>query len=200
MVYGIAAARLEVLWTFTRRNDGSWTVVGAHPVGLGDRGQNRLFGWEHRLPGWVERCAPRFGAVPDSRDEHYRGTSLAPALHVHLASPADIHQAGEVLVVLAELPLVAEWLLALGLAASAVAAAPSTTATAVATSTIIFFFDTLPPDLVKGGQEAPSCTLTRRLLATLRTQSTISVGSAYRPNELGLRRMDDLYRCLGVAS
>src|SRR5918993_2990597 len=90
LVYGIAAAPQEVLWTFTRRDDGSGTVVGAHPVGLGDRGQKRLIGWEHRLPGWVERCAPRFGAVPDPRDEHYGGTSLAPTLHVHLSSPADI--------------------------------------------------------------------------------------------------------------
>jgi hypothetical protein len=89
--------------------------------------------------------------------------------------------------------------LPLWLAASAVAAALSTTATAVATSNNIFF-DTLPPDLVEGGQEAPSCTLTRRRLATLRTQPTLSVGSAYRPNELDLLLMDDLYRCLGVAS
>jgi hypothetical protein len=50
------------------------------------------------------------------------------------------------LLFLAELPLVAEWLLAFGLAASAVAAALSTTATTVASSTIIFF-DTLSPDL-----------------------------------------------------
>jgi hypothetical protein len=90
--------------------------------------------------------------------------------------------------------------LPLWLAASAVAAALSTTATAVATSNNIFFFDTLPPDLVEGGQEAPSCALTRRRLATLRTQPTLSVGSAYRPNELDLLLMDDLYRCLGVAS
>src|SRR5215213_6955623 len=98
LVYAIAAALLEVLWTITRREEGSGTVVGAHPVGLGDRGQHRLLGWEHRIPGWVERCAPRFGAVPDPRDEHYGGTSFALALHVHLASPADIHQAFEVLV------------------------------------------------------------------------------------------------------
>src|SRR5215217_4985573 len=91
LVYRVAAARQEVRWTVARREEGSGTVVGAYPVGLGDRGQ-------HRLLGWVLRCAPRFGAVLGPRDEHYGGTSFAPALHVYLAA-ADIHQAFEVLVV-----------------------------------------------------------------------------------------------------
>src|SRR5688500_17224219 len=76
----IAAALLEILHTFTCRENGSGTVVGAYPVGLGDRGQ-------HRLLGWVECLAPRFGAVPAPRDEHDRGRPFASALHVHLASP-----------------------------------------------------------------------------------------------------------------
>src|SRR5918994_7203086 len=88
--YRVAATRQEVLWTFARREEGSGTVVGAHPVGLGDRGQ-------HRLLGWFLRCAPRFGAVLGPRDEHYGGTSFALALHVYLAA-ADIDQAFEVLV------------------------------------------------------------------------------------------------------
>jgi hypothetical protein len=88
------------------------------------------------------------------------------------------------LLFLAELPPLAGWLLALGMAASAVAAPPSTTAMAVASSNIIFL-DTLPPELVEeGGQEAPSCTLTRSRVATLGTQPTLSVRSAYRPNVL----------------
>src|SRR5215212_10513556 len=89
--YRVAAARQEVLWTVARREEGSGTVVGAHPVGLGDRGQ-------HRLLGWVFRCAPRFGAVLGPRDEHYGGRSFALALHIHLATPADVDQAGKVLV------------------------------------------------------------------------------------------------------
>src|SRR5215212_3292629 len=91
LVYRVAAARQEVLWTVARREEGSGTVVGAYPVGLGDRGQ-------HRLLGWFLRCAPRFGAVLGPRDEHYGGTSFALALHVYLAA-ADIDQAFEVLVV-----------------------------------------------------------------------------------------------------
>src|SRR5919112_6639617 len=94
----VAAALQEVLWTVARREEGSGTVVGAHPVGFGYRGQNRPLGWEHRLPGWVLRCAPRFGAVSGPCDEHYGGTSFALALHVDLAA-ADIDQAGKVLVV-----------------------------------------------------------------------------------------------------
>src|SRR5215217_8468324 len=90
--YRVAAARQEVLCTFTCREKSSGTVVGAYPVGLGDRGQ-------HRLLGWVERLAPRFGAVSGPRDEHDRGMSLAPALHIHLAAPADVDQAREILVV-----------------------------------------------------------------------------------------------------
>src|SRR5918997_5837089 len=85
----IAAARLEVLGTFARRDKSPWTVVGAYPVGFGDRGQ-------HRLLGWVFRCAPRFGAVLGPRDEHDRGIPCALALHVHLAATADIDQTGKI--------------------------------------------------------------------------------------------------------
>jgi hypothetical protein len=88
----VAAALLEVLYTFTCRENSSWTVVGAYPVGFGDRGQ-------HRLLGWVERFAPCFGAVSGPRDEHDRGRSFALALHVHLAAPAYVDQAGKILVI-----------------------------------------------------------------------------------------------------
>src|SRR5215212_6361796 len=83
--YRVAAARLEVLCTFTCREKSSWTVVGAYPGGLGDRGQ-------HRLLGWVERLAPCFDAHSDPRDEHDRGIPCAATLHVHLAATADIDQ------------------------------------------------------------------------------------------------------------
>src|ERR671913_601100 len=98
LVYRVAAARLEILYIFTRHEKSPWTVVGAYPVGLGDGGQHGLLGWEHRLPGWVERSAPCFGAVSGPGDERYRGRSLAVALDVYLAPPADVDQAGKVLV------------------------------------------------------------------------------------------------------
>src|SRR5918995_1683908 len=187
LVYRVAAARLEILYIFTRHEKSPWAVVGAYPVGLGDGGQHGLLGWEHRLPGWVERRAPRFGAVHAPRDEHYRGRSLAVALHVHLASPADVDQTREILVSLGGVALgrVALGGVVAGARASGERRGRSTMTKTDATSNITFF-DTLPPDLVEGGQEAPSRTLTRRQLATLGTQPTLSVGSAYRPDELAL--------------
>jgi hypothetical protein len=89
--YRVAAARLEVLCTLTSCENSPGTVVGAYPVGFGYRGQHRLF-------RWVARRAPCFGAVSGPRDEHDRGRPLALALHVHLAAPADIDQAGKILV------------------------------------------------------------------------------------------------------
>src|SRR5215218_2907207 len=87
----VAAALLEVLCTFTCREDGPGTIVGAYPVGFGDRRQ-------HRLLGWVERFAPCFGAVSGPRDEHDCGIPCAVALHIHLAASAYIYQTGKILV------------------------------------------------------------------------------------------------------
>jgi hypothetical protein len=86
----VAAARIKVLFAYWENSTG--TVVGAYPVGFGDRGQ-------HGLLGCVERLAPCFGAVPCPRDEHDRGKPFASALHIHLAAPADIDQAGKILVI-----------------------------------------------------------------------------------------------------
>src|SRR5829696_6666281 len=87
-----AAALLEVIYTVTSHEKSSGTVVGAHPIRFGDRGQHRLF-------GFVERLAPGFGAVTTPRDEDDGGRALAPALHVNLSAPADIDQAREILIV-----------------------------------------------------------------------------------------------------
>src|SRR5215203_546363 len=86
-----AAALLEVIYTVTSHEKSPGAIVGAHPIRFGDRRQHRLF-------GFVERLAPRFGAVTTPRDEDDGGRTLAPALHVNLSAPADIDQAREILV------------------------------------------------------------------------------------------------------
>src|SRR5215212_9062947 len=87
-----AAALLEVIYTVTSHEKSAGTIVGAHPIRFGDRGQHRLF-------GFVERLAPGFCPVTTPRDEDDGGRAFPAALHVHLSAPADIDQAGKVLVV-----------------------------------------------------------------------------------------------------
>src|SRR5215207_5389263 len=111
LIYQVAAARREVLFTLTSHDKSPWTIVGAYPVGFGDRRQ-------HRLLGPVERLAPRFGPVSGPRHEHDRGRAFALALHIHLAAPTDIDQAGKVLV-MARVTLT-------GVALGGVVAAPAT--------------------------------------------------------------------------
>src|SRR5829696_5885952 len=43
LIYQVAAARREVLFTITSHDKSPWTIVGAYPVGFGDRGQHRPF-------------------------------------------------------------------------------------------------------------------------------------------------------------
>jgi len=88
----VATARLEVLFTFTYRKISSGTIVGAYPVGFGDRRQHCVF-------GWVEGFVPCFGTVSGPGHEHDGGGAFAAALQIHLAVPADIDQAGKILVV-----------------------------------------------------------------------------------------------------
>ena len=135
--YRVAAARQEVLWTVARREDGSGTVVGAHPVGLGDRGQHA--------------CSDGFCVVL-----HVSARSWAPATNTTVGRPLPWHSmyiwrppistrpAKSLLwpeLPLPGLPLAES--LGLRLLASAGTAAANTRATIAASN--ITFLDTLSP-------------------------------------------------------